>query len=215
MGQLTRETIPRLLIRNIPRELVMAIEEALAAAAERAYRAASGMDDGHMPHIVGQMRHFHMNESFHRALEVGGVSPTPIQGNGLVSGKSGVFTLARFNIPVGVWVNGRRSQTRRQLAYANKAIEPLVQPELFDQYMPPSDAVVFFVACFSGSLHFQPESPISIQIAVPSSDMKDWLFREPVDAFLSRYEQQPAVQDDLAMPRLKKAAKQENGGNAS
>jgi hypothetical protein len=193
----------------------MAIEEALAAAAERAYSAASGMDDGHMPHVVGQMRHFHMNESFHRALEVAGVAPTPIQGNGLVSGKSGVFTLARFNIPVGVWVNGRRSHTRRQLAYANKAIEPLVQPELFDQYMPPSEAVVFFVACFSGSLHIQPESPVSIQIAVPSSDMKNWLFREPISAFLSRYEQQPAVQDDLAMPRLKKVAKQDSGGSAS
>jgi hypothetical protein len=173
------------------------------------------MDEGHLPHVVGQLRHFHMNESFHRTLAAGEVLPTAICGNGIVSGRSGVFTLARFNIPEGFWINGRRSHTRRQMSFANKALEPLIQPELFDQYASPSEAVAFFVACFSGSLRVQPESPVSIQIAVPNGDMRGWLFREPVNVFLQRYEQKPAVQNDLATPTLKKIRKQGNDGTAS
>lgn len=212
MTAATRETIPDLLVRNLPRALVMAVEEALVVGAQRAHAAAKGMHEGHLPHVVGQLRHFHMNESFHRTLSMADAAPTAIRGNGVVSGRSGVFTLARFNIPEGVWVNGRRSQTRRQMSFANKAIEPLVQPELFDQYAAPSDAVAFFVACFSGSLHIQPESPLSVQIAVPDRDMRGWLFREAVGAFVQRYEQKPTMQDDLAKPTLKKIKKQGNDG---
>lgn len=212
MPSISPESIPVLLLRYVPRELVMAVEEGLSVGAQRAYAAARGMDEGHLPSVVGQLRHFHMNESFHRALAVGEASPTAIRGNGIVSGRCGVFTLARFNIFEGFWINGRRSQTRRQMSYANKAIEPLVQPELFDKYTPPSDAVAFFVACFSGSLHIQPESPLSVQIAVPDREMRGWLFRERVGAFLQRYEHKPIVQDDLAKPKLKKIKKQGNAG---
>lgn len=214
MNQPPKESIPDLLLRNVPRALVLAVEEALGVGAQRAHAASKGMHEGHLPHVVGQLRHFHMNEVFHRALAVGEASPTAIRGNGIVSGRSGVFTLARFNIPDGLWINGRRSHTRRQMALANKAIEPLVQPELFDQYTTPSDAVAFFVACFSGSLHIQPESPVSIQIAVPDRDMRGWLFKESLSDFLKRYEKAPAVQDDLAKPKLKKIKKQGNGGTA-
>ncbi len=214
MPQPTKDSIPDLLLRHVPRELVMAVDEALEVGAQRAHAAAKGMDEGHLPHVVGQLRHFHMNESFHRALATGDASPTAIRGNSIVSGRSGVFTLARFNIQEGYWFNGRRSYTRRQMSFANKAIEPLVQPELFDQYATPSDAVAFFVACFSGSLHIQPESPVSILIVVPDRDMRGWLFREPVNAFLQRYEQKAVVQDDLAKPKLKNCKKQGNDGTA-
>lgn len=199
-----QDSIPELLLRNIPREIVLGIEDALIVGAQRGYAVAHGMADGHLPHVVGQMRHFQMNESFHRALAVANASPSPIRGNTIVTGRTGVFTLARFNIPEGVWVNGRRSHTRRQMSMANKAIEPLVQPGLFEDYVPPSEAVAFFVACFSGSLHQQPESPVSIQIAVPDRYMRGWLFREHVGTFVQRYEQKPAAQDDLAVPKLKK-----------
>ena len=67
-----RDTIPDLLVRNVPRETLMGIEEALVAGAQRAYASARGMAEGHLPHVVGQLRHFHMNESFHRALAAGG-----------------------------------------------------------------------------------------------------------------------------------------------
>jgi hypothetical protein len=101
------------------------------------------------------------------------------------------------------------------MSYANKAIEPLVQPELFDEYTSPSDAVAFFVACFSGSLHIQPDSPVSIQIAVPDREMRGWLFKEALNAFLQRYEQKPVLQDDLAKPKLKIITKHSNEGGLS
>src|SRR3546814_19936311 len=76
---------------------------------------------------------------------------------------------------------------------------------LFSGYVEPSQAVVFVVACFAGSLHSQPDTPVSIEIAVPDRHMQGWLFREPIDAFIKRYDQQPtAGQDDLAVPKLKK-----------
>lgn len=205
-------SIPDLLLRNISRELVMAVDEALAVGAQRAHAAAKGMDEGHLPHVVGQLRHFHMNELFHRALTIGGAAPTAIRGNGVVCGRAGVFTLGRFNIKEGFWINGRRSQTRRAMALANMAIEPLVQPGLFDEYVEPSNVVAFFVACFSSSLHILPDAPMSIQIIVPDREMKSWLFREPVDVFLQRYEQKSVVQEDLAKPILKKNKQKYNDG---
>lgn len=205
MAQPNQETIHDLLVRNIPRELVMGLEEAKLVGAQRAYAAARGMDDGHLPSVVGQLRHFHMNESFHRALAVADASPSPLRGNQIVTGRAGIFTLARFNTKYGVWNSGRRSETRKQMSLANAAIEALVQPGLFSGYVEPSQAVVFIVACFAGSLHSQPDTPVSIEIAVPDRHMLGWLFREPINAFIRRYDQQPtAGQDDLAVPKLKK-----------
>lgn len=207
-------TIPDLLVKNIPRDLIMGIEEALEIGARRAYAASLGMDKGHLPSVVGQLRHFHMNESFQRALAIGSAEPSPIRGNSIVTGRTGMLKLARFNIKDGIWINGRRSCIRRQMAMANKAIESLVQPDLFESSGSPSEAVVFFVACFSGSLHIEPESPVSIQIAVPDQYMSTWLFRESISGFVKRYDDKPvAQQSDLAIPKLKKnIQKQVNNG---
>ena len=83
------------------------------------------------------------------------------------------------------------------------AIEPLVQPELFTGYQSPSDAVAFFVACFSGNLNIRPESPVSIQIAVPDRYMRGWLFKERLDEFVKGFDQMPVGQHDLAVPKPK------------
>lgn len=206
MTQPTQETIHDLLMKNISRELIMSLEEAVVVGAQRADARAQGMDNGHFPSVLGQMRHFCMNESFHSALVSANASPSPLRGNQIVTGQAGIFTLARFNTKYGGWRNGRRSNTRKQMSLANAAIEPLVQPELFVSYVEPSQAVVFIVACFSSLLHSQPEAPISIEIAVPDRHMQYWLFREPIGAFVKRCDQQPVtVQDDLAIPKLKKS----------
>jgi hypothetical protein len=39
--------------------------------------------------------------------------------------------------------------------------------------------------------------------------MKSWLFREPISSFLERYNRVQDVQRDLAVPRLKKIADQQ------
>ena len=207
------DSIPKLLIENIPRELLMAIEDSLIAGAQRAFNASKGIAEGHLPHALGQLRHFHMNEAYHSALAAGKASPTPINGNGVICGRAGKFNLARFNTRSGVWNHGRRSETRKRLAEVNRALEPLVQPELFREYVEPSIATVFIVACFTG-VRFQPETPLDIHIAVPNRDMRGWLFRESLHAFMNRYYQGPPMQIDGAKPKLKSAQQRKKPGDA-
>lgn len=202
MYAVTKETVPDLLIRNIPRDLVMGVEDALLVGAGRGFKASLGMNDGHRPHALGQMRHFHMNETFFDALAAAGGCPSPIRGNNLVVGRTGIFSLGRFNVSGSVWNGAARSKTRKQLALANKAVEPLVQQGLFDTVQPISAATAFFVASFSGSIAVNPETPLNIDIAVPDSRLKNWLFREPLHQFLARYDVVPA-QVDEAFPTLK------------
>lgn len=183
----------------------MSLEEAMLVGAQRAYVASQGMNQGHLPSVVGHMRHFHMNEAFYLALDIGGALPSPLRGNKIVTGKAGIFTLARFNTKYGDWNKGRRSEMRKQISRVNAAIEPLVQPGLFSDYVEPSEAVAFIVACFSESVGNHAMIPASIEIAVPDQHMRGWLFREPVQEFIKRYDPPLTIgQQDLAVPKLKK-----------
>ncbi len=199
-----KETIPDLLLKSISRQLVLGIEEAFIVGAQRAFAASRGMHDGHLSHVVGHLRHFHMNETFHNALAANNAAPTPIQGNVIVTGRVGVFNVGRFNAKDRLWNNARRSKRRVELSMANKAIEPLVQPALFSEYAEPTEAVVFFVASFANSLRIQPDTPVTIEVAVPDPNFRRWLFREPLERFILRYDQPVSVQNDLARPKLKK-----------
>lgn len=194
--------ISELLIQNVPRNLVMGIEDACEAGALRAHLATKEMDKGHRKNALGQMRAFHMNEAFDEALRAAGAVHTPLKGNGVVIGQAGIFKFSRVNMSSSMWNNCRRSATRRQLAEANKSMTELIQPSLFDN-QPVDAGTFFFVACFSGSLTLQPERPLEIHIAVPDAEMKGWLFREPLNRFMARYDEAPQHQPDLAMPKLK------------
>lgn len=197
------DTIEDLLTRNINRELVMAIDDGLYAGAARAFNASSGIADGHKAHALGQLRHFHMNEAFHRALEANSGLPTPLKGNSVIQGKSGIFDIARFNVSQGIWNSAKRSKTRKQMSKANRSLLPLIQPDIFETYTTPSCGAIFFVSVFSGL----NDAPNSIHIAVPDEHMESWLFREPIYTFLQRYEAPIVVQEDLAVPKLKRAVK--------
>ena len=198
-------TIASLLVEHIPRDLIMGVEDALLVGAQRGTSAGAGMNPGHRSHAVGQMRHFHMNETFRDALEVAGTSPSQIMGNRVVVAKAGIFALGRFNISNGVWNNGRRSRTRREMAMANLSIEPLVTPDLFETYQPATNATVFFVGVFDRSVQDSVAVPMSIDLAVPDHELKGWLFRMPTTEFLTLYDSQTVsdVQPDLATPILK------------
>ena len=198
-------TIASLLVQHIPRDLIMGVEDALLTGAHRGTNAGAGMNPGHRSHAVGQMRHFHMNETFRDALEAAGTNPSEIKGNRVVTAKAGIFALGRFNISNGVWNNGRRSRTRREMAMANLSIEPLVMPDLFETYRPATKATVFFVGVFDRSVQDTAALPMSIDVAVPDHELKGWLFRMPTTEFLSLYESQTSTdaQPDLAVPTLK------------
>jgi hypothetical protein len=198
-------TIESLLLQHIPRDLIMGVEDALLSGAQRGTNAGAGMDQGHRPHAIGQMRHFHMNETFRAALEAAGTNPSQIKGNRVVVGRAGIFALGRFNISNGVWNNGRRSRTRREMALANLSIEPLVTPDLFDAYQPATKVTVFFVGVFDRPTQDDAAAVMGIDIAVPDHNMKGWLFRMSTTEFLKLYETQymDDTQPDLAMPKLK------------
>jgi hypothetical protein len=198
-----KETVDSLLIRNIPRDLAMGVEDALRTGAQRGFGAGVGMNPGHRSNAVGQMRHFHMNETFRDALEAAGANPSPIKGNSVVVGRAGVLMLGRFNISNNVWNNGRRSRARREMSLANRAIEPLVTPDLFEVMQPITKAAVFFVAVFDRSVQDSLAIPISIDIAVPDHQMMGWLYRKSIASFLELYETPVETQLDLAKPTLK------------
>ena len=208
MHHLSNDAVANLLLSSIPRDFILGVEEGLRAGAQRGYTASIWMHDGHRPSALGQMRHFHMNEEFSNVLEANGANPLPIRGNRIITGRLGIFTLGRFNTSAGLWNNGRRSRTRREMSLANYAVEPLVQANLFEDVRPLTQATVFFVASFSGSLKIQPETPISIDIAVPDKDMRGWLFREPLHSFATRHHV-IINQVDLAVPILKTQIKVE------
>ena len=88
---------------------------------------------------------------------------------------------------------------------ANMSIEPLVTPDLFDAYQPATKATVFFVGVFDLSVQDTAAVPLSIDIAVPDHELKEWLFRMPITQFLTLYESQNITdeQPDLAVPLLK------------
>lgn len=194
-------SIPDLIMANVPRDLLMGIEDALDAGALRAYLATKDLARGHRKNALGQMRHFHMNELFNEALMAAGAEMVPLRGNGVVVGKSGLFKLSRLNISETAWNNSNRSVTRRKLAEDNQGMAHLLQPSLFGP-VDINAGTLFIVACFSGSLSHHPETPLRIYLAVPDESMDGWLFREPLDRFIARYDEAPK-QVDLAQPKLK------------
>lgn len=196
------QDIPATLVTHLPKDLIMGINDSLYAGAERAYLRAKHDASGHRASILGNMRHWCMNEEFFKTLLVNECSPTPLKGNHLVTGKSGIFNLGRINDNNVSWSNLTRAKTRQQLAEHNRYIESLVQPGLFDSPEHIPVATVFFLARFSGSFAEQPESPVSVEVVVPSPDMRSWLFRESIGLFLCRYEQ-PLPQKDTAFTTLK------------
>ncbi len=180
----------------------MGINESLYAGAERAYVRAKHDATGHRASILGNMRHWCMNEEFYKSLLANGCSPSPLKGNNLVTGKSGIFNIGRINDNNVSWNNLTRAKTRQRLAEHNSFIESLVQPSLFENPKNIPTATVFFLARFSGNFAEQPESPLSIELVVPSPDMRAWLFREEIGLFLKRYEQ-VVTQSDNAFTKLK------------
>lgn len=203
MPSVPHQKIEDLLVNDLPRELVLGVEEAMIVGAQRGYISTRNMADGHRRSALGHQRHFHMNETYYQTLVSHGIQPTQLSGNRIVTGRSGMLMLGRFNMRGADWMKGSRSVTRKQLSKVNEALTSCMLPDLFIEPEIPTELAVFFVSRFSGELDESAATPESIYVAVPDKDIKKWLFREPLSMFLQRYDQQ-SVQDDLAQPRLKK-----------
>jgi hypothetical protein len=212
--QRSEEELAELICKNIGRQTLLAVEDALIVGAKRAYEQSHGMHRGHRRSVLGQLRHFHMNETFHQALESSEVSPTPLNGSSVVVGRSGILSLGRFNVSSAGWASGRRSNIRRHMAEANKAIEEMVQPGLFEPRAAPKTGSIFFVACFPHGKS-NADAPPLVYVALPDAKMQGWVFKRPLSWLLERSISAPS-QEDKAMPKLKKnmAAKGVGGDSA-
>lgn len=197
------DDIATVLREHLTPQLLLSIRDALTSGATRAHASVNLRHKGHMASAVSQIRHFHMNEAFHRALEENGASPTPPSGNTIVTARAGILTTARLNTTHNPLASARRSSSRRLLAKANDVIGRLAQPDLFECRAPVTAATVFFIATFAD---YKSALPASLHIAVPDKNIRHWLFMEELDNFINSYTEQPMAQPDLAVPRIKRSA---------
>ncbi|OPF64086.1 hypothetical protein [Hydrogenophaga sp. H7] len=198
------ESIESLIVAHVPKDLIAAMEEALITGAAEGAIGSGTLARGHRAHAIGHMRHFRTNERFFDALTAADASPTPLNGNRLVVGRIGIFSISRFNVTTHFWGNAKRSKARRQLAMFNRAIEHLVSPDLFESYKPAQTASLFAVGVFDRSPGNALAELVRVDIAIPRPDMDGWLYRQPVAMTLALYESKPqASQPDMAHPVLK------------
>lgn len=213
MTRKAEETIALSLLESLPQSLLASIHDGLETAGERAWSETSNRDPGHVANALGQARHFHSNESFARALDMSKVPHNPLRGNDIIIGQIGPLLLGRFSTSNPKWSNAQRSTRRLELAAHNTWLERLFQPGFFDPQITDVRMAVFFVSVFSGSVRVSPERPLSVEIAVMDTKLSERLFCQSLPAFISRYAE-PATQPDMALVRLKKAAKKQQDGQS-
>ena len=202
--------VAALIIHNAPKQHLMDLSDAIYAASKRSYDYAQKKNLGHRATALGHDRHLNLNETIHEVFEANGCNPDKLKGNRRVEGRSGIFTIARESYSDNHWKRLFRSKRKQELIAENSFVERIVQPDLFSDGSDVPKATLFIVCRFSGSLETQPEAPMSIELVVPSSDGKSWVFHEPLEVFLTRYNIAPP-QEDNAFTGLKRGFIKKDG----
>lgn len=205
-----KSKVADLIVQHVPKQLIMALSDAIYAASKRSFDSAKMKSQGHRATALGLERYLNLNETIHEVFEANGCNPGKLCGNRIVEGHSGIFTIARESYSDNQWKKLFRSKRKQTLIAENVFVEKVVQPDLFSDGSDVPKATLFVVCRFSGSLQTQPEAPMSIELVVPSSDGKSWVFHEPLELFLTRYDVVPS-QDDNAFTRLKKGIIKKDG----
>lgn len=205
-----KSKVADLIVQHVPKQLIMALSDAIYAASKRSFDSAKMKSQGHRATALGLERYLNLNETIHEVFEANGCNPGKLCGNRIVEGHSGIFTIARESYSDNQWKKLFRSKRKQTLIAENVFVEKVVQPDLFSDGTDVPKATLFVVCRFSGSLQTQPEAPMSIELVVPSSDGKSWVFHEPLELFLTRYDVVPS-QDDNAFTRLKKGIIKKDG----
>ncbi|MDC7252381.1 hypothetical protein [Wohlfahrtiimonas chitiniclastica] len=132
-----------------------------------------------------------------------------------IEGKGNTTSVANINginiVRVNLNTSSRndkiiKNKTSIELSRCNKAIESIIQPDIFDN---PLDATNMFL-CILITYNRKSIDPISIELFVPSSDAKECLYRIPLSKFLSKYESEEDVDtiEKGPQPKLKKVIQQ-------
>ncbi|EFN4975875.1 hypothetical protein FQG30_08810 [Escherichia coli] len=205
-----KSKVADLIVQHVPKQLIMALSDAIYAASKRSFDSAKMKNQGHRATALGLERYLNLNETIHEVFEANGCNPGKLCGNRIVEGRSGIFTIARESYNDNQWKKLFRSKRKQTLISENVFVEKVVQPDLFSDGSDVPKATLFVVCRFSGSLQTQPEAPMSVELVVPSSDGKSWVFHEPLELFLTRYDVVPS-QEDNAFPGLKKGIIKKDG----
>lgn len=205
-----KSKVADLVVQHVPKQLFMALSDAIYAASKRSFDYAQKKKVDHRSTALGYDRHLNLNETIHEVFEANGCNPDKLRGNRIVEGRSGIFTIVRESYNDNQWKRLFRSKRKQTLIAENVFVEKVVQPDLFSDGSDVPKATLFIVCRFSGSLDSQPEAPMSIELVVPSSDGKNWVFHEPLELFLTRYDVVPP-QEDNAFPELRRGFIKQDG----
>ncbi|MDY4315668.1 hypothetical protein SOW02_12080 [Pectobacterium actinidiae] len=205
-----KSKVADLIIQHVQKQLLMALSDAVYAASKRSYDYAQKKNLDHRATALGYDRHLNLNETIHEVFAANSCNPDKLRGNRIVEGRSGIFTIVRESYSDNQWKRLFRSKRKQELIAENLFVEKIVQPDLFSDGSDVPKATLFIVCRFSGSLQTQPEAPMSIELVVPSTDGKRWVFHEPLELFLTRYDVAPP-QEDNAFPGLKKGVIKKDG----
>jgi hypothetical protein len=200
------EKIGEILSSNIPKELLLHIWESFPCALERAASAARFAHSGHRSSVAGLMRHFNLNEALEASFEAVGIPHEAIRGNRIMFGSVGIATVARVHLNKGPWDNSKRSVGKRKLCARNASAGRLLQPDFLQEKDDPPLAEITMLLVTVGDGGVDGAAMIYVVVTNDEMDLKNPLFREPIDVFLQRYEQAIDV-PDTAMPILKPGVK--------
>ena len=209
MPAVGKPELEQLIINNVPRDALMACEDAYYGGDEKGRMHSAIFSLGHRPSAAGQVKHFHVNEAFHEALQAHGGEPSPLRGTRLVIGRLGIFNIARLNVAGHKWVNLNRGATRKKLAELNQVIEQkYVQGDFFTGDREVTRGTIFILGVVDGIDTNGIAQLTQVMVALPAPDMKSWLYRSTMAEVLKLYDQLNVVgQPDNAQPKLKKQPK--------
>lgn len=195
------EKIAEILTSSVPKEFFLHVAESFPAALERALKLGQVSHAGHRSSVSGLMRHFNLNEALGSSFEAAGIPHEAIRGNRIVFGSVGIATVARVHMNNGPWDNSKRSVGKRKLCAHNQAATKLLQPDfLQEQEVEVAQITMLLVTVGDGD--GLEQASIYVVVTNDEMDLKNPLFREPIELFLQRYEKAEQV-DDIAVPVLK------------
>lgn len=197
------EKIGELLSSSLQRDFLLNLQRLIPGALERVRKFSEEFMAGHRPSVMGQVRHFALNETLVRGFDESGIPHPPLRGNAIMVGKVGVVSLARVHMGQSQWDNSRRSKTKVKLCKPNYLAKRLVQGDIFDNETPIAEITVFVVTEGDGA---NGAPPIYLVVPDDTMDLRSPVFKEELTMFLQRYQRTQDVVDRVE-PKLKPGVK--------
>lgn len=193
---------------KIPKQFLLDLRENIyKAAIMAANKSKDSLDKGFHASELGNQRSWLTSYELYTTSMLHEFPCTKSSGNRTAVADVNGINIVRVNINTS---SGNRKVIKNkksiELAHCNKAVESSVQPDLFDG---PKTVNSLFL-CVVTTFNKESTDPLLIELFVPSSDSKDFLYRVSLSSFLSKYEathEEDVDSFDKAHPKLKKVIK--------